>query len=589
MINTKFMQATIPSLPMQTSSEVRQDSNSMHGHREDRGPHHQSLSPTRRVQKVVEFNVPVAKRQRPNTEITAQNITVAIQHGVTDHIRREAIHNACAAFDHGVQIAHDDEIRVGADTAIFKHLTFLLFKRTMLEREQEERRRDMQNEKTLDQHISDKDIEQEKEQGQNCSRTDGDEMNALMEEIMDTLRGLEMVLRCSADCISVSFARIGKEILPIIIGLLQEQRTERLDSCNMKHAASFQSSSTDSSTISVSNMTQDYRRESDSSLPHQIGDSLFKTATKIIGHFARVGSLTDVLATTKHLLTTLKQIIALPQSSPISVPVEAKLNCLWIVANLACSAENMIRMASHPGLIDILVKTASQPTLKDEEDCKSTTEYLKLARSRSIAIRAILNLSWAHENKIPLSEHPGLVDILLTAALHRDSSWIGNGKGVSAILLQSRRHSAGALRNLAAAPRRYKRRLCRLRNSTFLECLADIADNDTDSVVRDKIHATLYNLVSADTAKLFIEKKSVLDVIVQAATSTDDSDGKDSDDCPGACTMAVQTLQSLEKAIPEDEEDYDALRPVLSRFDSSIAMNKSQSTFEMSTTAGTIA
>jgi len=491
------------------------------------------------------------------------------------------MYNACAAFDHGVEAAHDDEIRVGADTAIFKHLTFLLFKRGMLERDKQHESRE-------------RFPEQQTENDGKCddkTSGDNDSSNAIMEEITSTLQGLEMVLRCSADCISVSFARMGSEVLPILISLLQEQRSQKdehkhvssssaLRDLNHAHSNSFQSASTASSTMS--NVRLD--STTNHTVPRPTRDAIFKTATKIIGHFARVGSLTDTLASTNYLLTTLKQITAMPKES--SVPTEARLNCLWIIANLACSAENMIKMASHPGLVDTLVQVASHPTKEEEETCESVMEYLKILRSRSIAVRAILNLSWAHENKIALTENSTLVEALLMAASHRQSSWTGDGKGVSWILMQSRRHAAGALRNLAAAPRRYKRRLCRLRDDTFLETLAEIATLDPDSVVRDKIHATLYNLVSADTAKLFIEKQVVLDIIVNAATSGDDSGGKDPD-CAASCTMAIQTLRSLEKAIPEDEEDYEVLRPVLSRFDSQIAMNKSQSRLGMSISSET--
>lgn len=281
-----------------------------------------------------------------------------------------------------------------------------------------------------------------------------------------------------------------------------------------------------------------------------------------------------------------------------TVPIEAKLNSLWVIANLACCAENMQKMAQHPQLLDTIVHVASHPNDNDESQCENVTEYLQILRSRSIAVRAILNLSWAHGNKIPFSEHSLLVDALLRAASQRRSSWTGHGMGVSGYLLQTRRHAAGALRNLAAAPRRYKRRLCRFRDScTFLETLADVATHDNDEVVREKIHATLFNLVSADTAKLFVEKQSVLDVIVRAATSNvgeDDSgmtDGAGESKSTGNATaaiqaMAVQTLQSLEKAIPEDEEDYDVLRPVLSRFDSQVAMFKSISRPGLATCAG---
>lgn len=592
MISDKYMQATIPALRMQ-SSAVPNDSNT--------GNHdqtHPAGAGQRRLSKVVGFAIPApVKRQRPNTEITAQNVTLAIQHGVTEADRKEAMYNACAAFDHGVQAAHDDEIRVGADTAIFKHLTFLLLKRSMLEKEIEHNRR---VKKDIDQDQDEPfETEHNKENDNDnaINKTEMDKsgsdsrLDSITEEIAYTLQGLEMVLRCSADCISVSFQRIGMEALPIILSLLQEQRVQKLqqlknqnsnDSLNLNHAQFFQSSSTSSSSFSEIMIDG-------SSIVHSIerktSDGILKTCTKLIAHFARVGSLTDTLASTKYLLATLRKIIAMPQES--LVPIESRLNCLWIIANLACSAANMIKMASMPGIIDTLVKVASHPTAEEEEKCDNVLDYLKIIRSRSIAIRALLNLSWAHENKIPLSEHSDLVEILLNAVSHRESSWTGHGKGVSWILMQSRRHAAGALRNLAAAPRRYKRRLCRMRDGQFLESVAECATVDPDSDVRDKLFATLFNLVSADTAKLFVEKKIVLDAIVNASTSQNDHGRKDPD-CASSRTMALQTLRALEKSIPEDEAGYDALRPALSRFDSQIAIKKSLSLGTGLSTAKTV-
>ncbi len=484
-------------------------------------------------------------------------------------------------------------------------------------------------------------------QEQHLSSYHDEEEDSLMEEVCSTLSGLEMVLRCSAECISTSFDRVGQELLYILITFMEEELDKRQkpqqqvlvhvqhdkDSLTVEEGQDAsgtkrmegQNSSANHSTENHAHTTVEKGADTNhnpsieptpspiasprisptttattttsctnysSSSSRSTGDTIFKTATKIIGHFARVGSLTNTLADVPGLLTALRRVVAangdVISSIHRTVPIEAKLNSLWVIANLACCAENMQKMAQHPQLLDTIVHVASHPNDYDESQCENVTEYLQILRSRSIAVRAILNLSWAHGNKIPFSEHSSLVDALLRAASQRRSSWTGHGMGVSGYLLQTRRHAAGALRNLAAAPRRYKRRLCRFRDScTFLETLADVATHDNDEVVREKIHATLFNLVSADTAKLFVEKQSVLDVIVGAATSMveeDDSgmtDGGANETKPtGAVTvatqaMAVQTLQSLEKAIPEDEEDYEVLRPVLSRFDSQVAMFKS--------------
>jgi hypothetical protein len=137
------------------------------------------------------------------------------------------MYNACAAFDHGVEAAHDDEIRVGADTAIFKHLTFLLFRRNMIERENQQRAHAKKKLNALEKSLTGD--EKDKEHEKSDDESDGD-IDGIVDEITDTLRALEMVLRASIECIQVSYARIGNELLPIILGLLQEQRSQRFES-----------------------------------------------------------------------------------------------------------------------------------------------------------------------------------------------------------------------------------------------------------------------------------------------------------------------------------------------------------------------
>jgi hypothetical protein len=572
--------------------------------------HHQEQQIDKRTLKMVNFEpLPVSvKKSRPSTEQTAQKVIIAINHGVNDQDRKEAISNACAAFDHGVETAHDDEIRVGADTSLFKHLTFLLFLR--------------HNHCNMNASNDEPDLDS----------TSIKIYDELLQEISQTLEGLEMVLRCSAECVSVSFTRMGNELLPILLSILGELSHERhgydprttsaptdpsddntdttsneqgstmqlqdmqdmhMDhhDSNRHHASSIDSEdsaprSSEANTTQESTRNETIASEHTSSanayihkfhasfkFPTSTGDKVCKVASKIIGHFARVGSLTTSLAETPNLLTTLQEMIAMPKGS---IPMESQMNALWVIANLACSAENMIKMAQHPKILHTLVQVACHPNEDDEQSCESTMTYLKLLRSRSIAVRALLNLSWAHENKVPMSENVTLVGALLATVSHRSSSWVGNGLGVSGVLLQSRRLAAGALRNLAAAPRRYKRRLCRVQESSFLDILADVVSNDPDEDVRMKIHATLFNLVSADTAKMFIEKPKVLDVIVSAASSGDPYVVEPGSD--GSFITAIRTLKALEKSIPEEEENYEVLRPILRRFDSQIAFDRSQST-----------
>jgi hypothetical protein len=401
------------------------------------------------------------------------------------------------------------------------------------------------------------------------------DVEGVEKEINDTVSAIEMVLRCSADSVSISYTRAGSELLPLLLDMISEEARkikENYLSCQVdtsamtllndksKDVLKHDSSSTVSTLVPESFDKAHGKQQ-------ELADSRLKICTKIVGHFARVGSLTEAMAHTPSFLNTLQSVISLPPET--RAPIEATLNSLWILANLACSADNMILMARHQDLINVLVGIASHPTKEEEGSMESISQYMEMIRSRSIAVRAILNLSWAHENKVPFSSNHALLDALLETVSHRTSPWAGSGRGVSGILLQSRRHAAGALRNLGAAPRRYKRSLCRLRSGTFLDIMAEIASNDPDSIVRDKIHATLYNLVSADTAKLFTEKQYVIDVISNAAMNEDGDDRTGLEDGSDSYTMASRTLRTLEKSIPEDEEGYNVLRPhLMKRFDS---------------------
>jgi len=505
--------------------------------------------------KVVDFDLP-AKRIRPSASITAQSVVSAIQDGVTKKHRLDAIYTACSTFDHGIPDIHDEEISAGADIALCKHLSFLLLKR--------------QNAATVHNPILQNAVPEDSLLSPFSTDADEDD---IAKEISDTTAAIEMVHRCSAAKISIAFHRTGSELLPLLINEIQgqlglrgtyplHQQRPRIESIDSEKGVSSIATddSEECSTASINNQIAGY---SSDVFSHRTGGHHLKSCTKIIAHFARVGALTEILAASKGLMSTLQYVISSPQDTG-NVPVEARLNSLWILANLACSADNMIMMARNPGLLKTLVEVISHPSKEDEEKVDSVVQYMELLRCRSVGLRAILNLSWAHENKTLFSEDVRLVEVLLSTANHLTSTWGGHGKGVSGVLLQSRRHAAGALRNLAAAPRRTKRHLCRLRSGRFLDEIADVA-RDPDSDVRDKVHATLWNLVSADTAKLYTEKKDVLDIIAREAMTTG-TIGERSDSAP---VMAARTLRSLEKTIPEDEEGYNILKPIISMFESS--------------------
>jgi hypothetical protein len=222
------------------------------------------------------------------------------------------------------------------------------------------------------------------------------------------------------------------------------------------------------------------------------GDLLLRKVSRILGHFARVGEATKPMAHFPGLLGCLVSLVT--QRPYDSVPWEARLSCLWTIANLGCNPENMQMMVCFPGLIDSLIEVACRP-LHPGDSLEKTMELL---RSRSIASRGILNLSWAPENKIILSEHASLIDLLAELTVHRHAP-LSRSRTVLEILLTTRRYAVGALRNLAAASRRIKIGLCDYKNGHLLDVLTDAALNDGDAVVKDRAFAAIHNLAIHDS------------------------------------------------------------------------------------------
>lgn len=479
-----------------------------------------------------------------------------LQSSISKSSRVDAISAAYETFDHHDEKLHDGEIQCGADLALCKHLGFLLLKRLMTKSEWEMKQSDKNESNEISLPI---DLFQEK----NSSMKD------LNDEICQACKVIEMVYRCSAESINSSFTRIGSDLLPLIIQVIQEDfncramaKMKRVPESKMFQDSSNGYQSDGSITTKSSTISYGYGYEKEEGIQEErknsmADDACLKACTKIMGHIARVGALTEPLAYHPGALSSLKRIIACDGRS---IPTEARLNALWTIANLACNVENMVMLACHPGLVETLVKVSKCP-LNDKQDTDGNiVGYMQMLRSRSIAVRAILNLSWAPENKIPFAEHSELVDVLLRTAEHRSSSWGGRGKGVSGILLQSRRHAAGALRNLAAAPRRTKRYLCRVSACTILDKLADIAQNDPDQAVRDRIHSTFHNLVCADTAEIFTGNKKVMTVLQEAAST---GAARVNYLVQDSHNMSLRTLRTLEKAIPEDNEGYKILKPII--------------------------
>lgn len=286
------------------------------------------------------------------------------------------------------------------------------------------------------------------------------------------------------------------------------------------------------------------------SLCHDIdGDNILLKTTKILAHFARVGNATKSIAYYPNLLTTLLSLINVKPYE--CIPWEARLSALWIIANLACNQENMtMLLVNTPNLISTLVAVANRKLQfipNNKATCLERT--MEILRSRSIASRALLNLSYAPENKVYLSEQNELIDLLCdfiscrtlsslvetndaqtsTKGMHYFHHHYGKSKTIQEIIITTRRYASGALRNIAASPRKIKIHLCHYNNGHILKVLTNAAfHNDNDDIgVLERVFGTLHNLSNQDTAEMIVSHPTLVLAIKNALLSSSSSDDDD--------------------------------------------------------------
>jgi len=216
--------------------------------------------------------------------------------------------------------------------------------------------------------------------------------------------------------------------------------------------------------------------------------------------------------------------------------------------------KSMVMMACHPRLIASLVEMTCRP-IKNEDSVEVIVEIL---RSKSIASRALLNLSWAPENRIPMSENVRLIQALATLTTLRKSPFGNRGRTVKGIIQQTRRHAVGALRNLAAAPPRNKIRLCLLQSGLLLNVLTDAALNDADSHVKLKAFETIRNLAIQDTAEIMIQNPALILALKDVLLSTEVENSEETPE-----KYASGTLLVLERSITPDMQCYQTLQDLL--------------------------
>jgi len=448
------------------------------------------------------------KRRRMTGNYSAVEIIHALNRAMSKGERLEALENAMTTFDHNDRDLHDTEIEAGADIALVKHLVFIEYKASFF--------REPMNY----------------------------DMEAILREIGSVLKCLEWVYRASSDAVGKSFDRVGKDLLQIIVILFHKENKNRLEITSTKKNDSPTSEENDDPSNAGCNE------------PRYIHDLMIRNATKIIGHFARVGKATRPMARFPGFIHS---ILNLCNIRPYSmIPFEARLSCLWTIANLACNVDNMTMMINTPNLIELLITISYR-----QPDSGDTVEsIMEILRAKSIASRTLLNLSWSLENKVCMSQSPALVQALCQLALERQAPY-KNSKTMQNILVQTRRNSLASLRNISAAPKLSKIALCNYNHGRLLDTLTDVILNETDQSIVNFSFFAIHNLAIHETAGLIVDRAALILALKNVMLEDNDNFSREEETHTIKYQYASATILVLERAITPDKSSYKNFRELL--------------------------
>lgn len=459
----------------------------------------------------------------------------AISTSIAPHERLEAIQKTKEALDHENQRGHDEEIASGADSVLVKHLSFVL--------------------------TSTKD-----DRGITGDESEND---MTMTELSLTLECLELLYRANSVIVGASFRRMGPMLLRLLKTIIEDeigrrtkpvkhvtQPVKQQDPAGLKKESDESHTDEEQHDSRPNSPNEDQNTTEKETLEFQVGtpegDILLKKATRIFGHFARVGEATKPMAHFPGLVDGLVSIVTLQPYD--NLPWEARLSALWCIANLACNGDNMEMMVRNPRLIPALIDV-SHRHLHQDADLEHTMEVL---RARSIASRAILNLSWSPANKQKMASSTDLLDLLAELVLRRNAPMI-RSRTVRDIVATTRRHAVGAIRNLAAASRVTKVALCNYKSGHLLDVLTEAALNDPDQSTVDRSFAAIHNLANHDTATKIVSHPALVMALKDVLMSSESSDHQDGT----PKSHAAATLMVLERSIRPDMPEYENLKGLL--------------------------
>jgi hypothetical protein len=468
-------------------------------------------------------------------------------------------------LDHSDVSAHDDEITAGIDVALVKQLVLLVLK-----------------------------VSRCRATTQLLVPVEDEDISALIDEVCTTLEVLELVYRASDNAVGDSFRKIGPDLLHVLVTIIDDELHSRTESdqhkANQEHADAQhtfkpihpkdEKASNDNARDGGEPATGS-KTEGNDDLPEAQerpitplylkegtpeGNFLILKATKVMGNLARVGKATKPMAFFPGLIRGMLNLINYQPYD--AIPWEARLSALWILGNLACNPENMQMMMCTPSLVRSLVCVGCRALHPDDP-------------------MALLNLSWKPENKIPLSDNMALVELLTQLAVHRKAPALNNSKTVKAILSQTRCHAVGALRNLAASPRRTKIHLCDYRNGHVLDALTDVALNDPDPSIQNRAYAAIHNLAVHDTASKIVERPALVlalkDVLLDDDNRANINNGLSKEGSPRSHASA--TLMVLERSITPEMESYQSLRDLLDAVNPTVPIDDDSDPSSVSVTA----
>lgn len=476
--------------------------------------YHPIDNPDKKNEKSVVIQIPPkSKRRRITGNYSATDIVFSLNCAVSPEERLEALDNAIETFDHHDRDLHDAEIEAKADIALVKSLVFIEFKAGF--------RREPR-------------------------------------EISTVLKALECVYRASSEAVGKSFDRVGKDLLHILVILIEieiKKRQEAISSDNPRGTGAEIHNGRSNGNNDESSDEGEKQSVSLLQYNHSYAhDLILRKATKIMGHFARVGRATRPMARFPAFLGSTLNLINMRPDPPI--PFQARLNCLWTIANLACNTDNMTMMMCTPNLVNSMVSICTrQPRSSD-----TLETIMEILRAKSIASRTVLNLSWSPENRIVMSENAALVQVFSRLAVERQAPY--KSRTMQAILFQARRHSLASLRNICASPRQYKIALCNNNKGKLLDVLTEVALNETDQPTIDLSFSAIHNLAIEETAEAIVDRPALV-LALKSVLLEDKGKFPEGEAQSMRCQRASATILVLERAITPDKPSYENLRELL--------------------------